>query len=138
MYSRWQLWAVIGLLFLAPSVSAQCPVMPPGFLCISQAAGNAAAENARELAATKNKVTVLEASLVEKDKSIEEVKATAAKNVADLTAENTKILLNTAEKTGQLIKCEAFAVRDGAIIEFLVKNQRSKQSGLINIKLGGN
>lgn len=123
---------------LGQSTAPKCPVMPAGFLCITQAAGNAAAENVRELAATKAANAELKQALVDKDKNAEEIKATAAKNEADLKAANTQLLIDIAKKTGEIIKCDAYAVRDASLIEFLVKNQRSKQNGLFNVKLGGN
>lgn len=118
--------------------NAQCPVMPVGYLCISQAAGNAAAENKRELDATKEKVTVLEAALADKDKLIAEVQATADKSVNDLKDQNSKLLVQFADKSGALGECRADKVMYTQLIEFLAKNQKSKQNGAFNIKLGGN
>jgi len=111
-------------------ISAQSPcdgvVMPAGTLCISQAAGNAAAENKRELEATKNKVNVLTEALTEKDKIIADVKATASKNEADLKAALTNTQTELAVKTGQLIGAEASNVRNLAIIDLLLKQTRKK------------
>jgi len=118
------------------AISAQSPcdgvVMPPGTLCISQAAGNAAAENKRELEATKNKVNVLTEALTEKDKIIADVKATASKNEADLKEALTRTQTDLASKSGQLIGCEANQVRQLSVIDVLLKNVRPKKIGLIN------
>lgn len=137
-FSPSRLLLIAFTLFGASAASSQCPVMPDGFLCITQLAGNVARDNALELVAVKNQVEVLKGSLVEKDKSIFELKITSLKNESDLRAKNAELLAEIARSTGSLIECKAFAVRDGAMIEFLVKNQRSKQNGVINLKLGGN
>jgi len=112
------------------SANAQSPcagvVMPAGTLCITQAAGNAAAENKRELDATKEKVTVLTEALTEKDKIIESVKSNASKNEADLKAALTNTQTELAVKTGQLIGAEASNVRNLAIIDLLLKQTRKK------------
>lgn len=104
--------------------------MPPGFLCITQAAGNQAASNARELAATKEKVTVLENALVEKDKSIAELKDVNNKNVLDLTAQLNKVTADWAFEKGKNTALEADKVLWTAVIEVLVKNSRQKTNGI--------
>jgi outer membrane lipopolysaccharide assembly protein LptE/RlpB len=109
-----------------------CPEMPTGTLCISQAAGNAAAQNARELAATKDKVAVLEAALADKDKSIAELKAAGERNVVDLTAALHKTEIELATKSGQLIGAEASVTRCTAITDLLLKSVRPKKFGIIN------
>lgn len=119
-------------LFLTGSVAvrSQSPCdgvqMPAGTLCISQAAGNVAAENKRELDATKQKVIVLESALADKDKLIAEIKAVGVKNQADLTAALHKTEVELATKTGQLIGAEAANVRSLAIIDVLLKGQKKK------------
>lgn len=118
---------------------SQCPTMPTGFLCITQAAGNQAAEDRRVRKVLEEEVVPgLKASVAEEKDNVVKAQKTGADNQAKLEAQIHKTDVDLAEKTGQLIKCEAFAVRDASMIEFLVKNQRSKQNGLINIKLGGN
>lgn len=122
------------LVCFASAVSAQsnCPPMPVGTVCISQTAANQAAENARELAATKDKAATLEQALKDKDATIAENKDAAEKNVADLkkALHDTEISLATA--TGQLIKCEANDVSNRAIIQVLVQNYKARSRiGLI-------
>jgi ABC-type transporter Mla subunit MlaD len=106
--------------------------MPAGTLCITQAAGNAAAENRRELDATKEKVIVLTDALTEKDRIIADVRATAGKNEADLKEALTRTQTELATKTGQLVGCETMNVRQTAIIEVLLKHVRPKKIGIIN------
>src|SRR4051812_7296291 len=102
---------IVSILFLAGVIArAQAPSCPIGLVCISQAAANVAAQNARELAATKEKVTTLEAALVEKDKNVADVQAAAATNVADLKDRLQKTEIELATKTGQLIGSEAMNV----------------------------
>jgi hypothetical protein len=58
----WKWCLIVSVLCASPLLAkAQCPVMPAGTICLTQAAANQAAANARELEATKEKVTVLEA-----------------------------------------------------------------------------
>lgn len=127
-----KLIVLISFVFALSAASyGQTVECPAGFVCISQAAANQAAENSRELAATKNKVAVLEQVLAEKDKSIAELKAANEQNVADLkrALHNTEIQL--ADKTGQLIKTEAQVVQQSAIIDFMLKNGRTKKFGIL-------
>mgnify|MGYP001585966195 CR=1 FL=1 len=127
---------VFALLSACLTANAQSPcdgvTMPAGTLCITQTAGNAAAQLARESALKDEKIKVLESGLVDKDKIIAENKATATKNEADLKAamHSTEVKLATA--TGTLIGCEASNVRNLAIIDVLLKNVRPKKIGLIN------
>lgn len=122
------LFVAFMLTSLAASAQSPCDgvVMPAGTICISQAAGNAAAENKQELDATKAKVGVLTEALTEKDKIIESVRATASKNEADLKAALTNTQTDLATKTGQLIGSEASNVRHLAIIDLLLKQTRKK------------
>lgn len=122
------------------SISAQCPTtMPAGTLCITQEAGNKAAENARLIPVLEEKIKVFETIVIpEKDKSIAEIKETAAKNEAALKEQNTKLLTDIAAKTGQLITYEKIFTRDSAWFEYLIKTSKGKQNGLINIKFGSN
>lgn len=118
---------------------SQCPtIMPAGTLCITQAAGNIARDNAIEIPLLKEKIAVLESALEQKDISIKEIRETATKNETALREQNTKLLTDIATKTGQLITYEKIFVRDSATLEYLVKTARGKQNGLINIKLGSN
>lgn len=132
--NTWRWWpamlAFVFFAFFVGNVSAQSPcagvVMPAGTLCISQEAGNAAAENARELAATKEKVVVLEQALVDKDKIIADNKDTAAKNEADLRKQLHKTESDLSLVTGQLIAKEAELNRNILVIDVLLKNTRKK------------
>lgn len=116
----------------AVNISAQT-VCPDGMVCISKAAANQAAENARELTATKAKVATLTEALTEKDKIIADNKAVADKNEADLKERLHKTEVELAAKTGQLIGAEANSVRQLAVIDVLLKNTRPKKIGLINL-----
>lgn len=126
------LFALLVVLSAGVVARAQCPVMPAGFLCISQAAGNVAAETARELTATKAKVTVLESGLVEKDRLAGEVKAITDANEADLRRALHETEVKLATKTGELIGSEANNVRNLAVIDLLLKSVRPKKIGIIN------
>lgn len=119
------------MLAVTISTSAQT-LCPEGLVCISQAAANQAAENARELTATKAKVTILTEALTEKDKIIADNKAVADKNEADLKERLHKTEVELATKTGQLLGAEANSVRQLAVIDVLLKNTRPKKIGLIN------
>ncbi|MEO8649812.1 MAG: hypothetical protein ABI539_11660 [Acidobacteriota bacterium] len=134
-FSTGKLFAALGfgVLLFVSSAAAQCPVMPAGFLCITQEAGDRAAANSRELAATKEKVGVLEAALVEKDKNTAEIRAAAEKNVADLKDAMHRTELELATKTGQLIGSEASNTRCLATVDVLLKYARPKKIGLINL-----
>lgn len=99
---------------------------PANFVCITQEAANRAAQNARELEAQKQKVIVLESALVEKDKNVAEIQLAKDKNEAELKAALTETQTKLATATGQLIGAEATNVRLTAIIDFMLKNGRSK------------
>lgn len=131
---------VLSLVFIFSVAGySQCPTMPPGFLCITQAAGNQAREDNRVRKVLEDEVIPeLKASIASEKENVVKAQKTAQDNQAKLEAALHSTDVKLAEKTGQLIECKAFAVRDAALIEFLAKNQRSKQNGLINIKLGGN
>lgn len=131
MFTKSIFFTIFFTFVYAVSISAQT-ACPEGMVCISQAAANAAAENARELIATKAKAEALTEALTEKDKIIADVKATASKNEADLKQALTTTLTELAMKTGQLTGCEANSVRQLAVIDVLLKNTRPKKIGLIN------
>lgn len=120
--------AVFAALFAVSAYSQTCPA---GFICLTQAEANAAAQNARELAATKEKVTVLESAAAEKDRNYQELKAAKEKNEADLKEALHKTEVALATKTGEVIQLEADRVRWNAVIDVLVKNSRKKSIGLI-------
>lgn len=115
---------------LSQAATSQCP---SGLVCLSQQAANQAAANARELEATKQKVSVLETALTDKDKSIQELKETNDKNVADLKDAMHKTEIELASTKGQLIGAEAQVTRQTAIIDLLLKYARPKKIGLINL-----
>lgn len=114
---------------LTANAQSECP---QGMVCLSQTAANVAASNARELFAIREKVIVLETSLVEKDKIAVEIKASASKNEADLRSALSKTEIELGVKTGQLLGAEAMNVRQTAIIDLLLKSVRPKKIGLIN------
>lgn len=120
------LLSVVFSLILVTGIGAQVADCPVGFVCISQAAANKAAENARELEAQKEKIKVLEDALVQERKSTEEFKVVNAKNVSDLTLLNNDLTVKLAQATGQLIEKDATITRQTAILEVLVKNTRKK------------
>jgi IS5 family transposase len=123
--------AVCILIFTA---ATNCQVPDEPKVCISQAAANKCAENARLVPALENKNTTLEASLLEKDKSIAELREAGRKNEADLKEALIKTQSELATKTGQLIGAEAMVTRLTAIIDFMLKNGREKCYGLICIQ----
>lgn len=128
--SALRLSIILGVLFVASNVGAQCPVMPKGFICISQDAANVAVANSRENVVLKEKVTVLEAGLAEKDKSIQELKDVNQKNVLDLTGQLNKVTADWAFEKGKNTSLEADKVLWAAVIEVLVKNSRQKTNGI--------
>ena len=115
-------------IFCALNVSAQTDNQT---ICISPAAAEKCASNTRELAAQKLKVQTLEDALKLKDASIAELRETARKNEADLKAALNSTQIELALKTGQIISKDAEIVRLTAIVEFLLKNGRTKKIGLI-------
>lgn len=116
----------IALLIGAISAKAQCPVMPAGTLCISQAAGNTAAAEHRELIATKEALAVRDAALLDKDKIIQDNKAEATKSINELKTANADLLGKLGTATGQVIGAQAEIVRNTAMIQFLLTNGRKK------------
>lgn len=118
----------------AVNISAQCPVMPQGTVCLTQAEMNKAASNALTVLAQDKEIAVLKTQLAQKDISIKQAQDTAKQNEADLKAQNLKLAVDYATAQGQLIGANAEIVRQSATIEFLLKNGRVKQNGLINLK----
>lgn len=127
-------------LFSLPALAQQatCPVMPKGFICLTQEAANKAAEDKRVRTAQEVEIVELKASVQTEKDNVVKAKQTGIDNQAKLEAQLHDTDVKLGEKTGALTQCQAGSVRDSAMIEFLVKNQRSKQQGLINVKLGGN
>lgn len=120
---------ILSLIFVsAMSALSQSPCstvqMPAGTICISQQAANKAAENARELEATKGKVTVLEDAIKVKDQQITDLRSTSGKNEADLKEALHKTEVELAKVTGQVIQLEADRVRWTAVIDLALKNTR--------------
>lgn len=101
-------------------------------VCISQDAANKCAENARVVSAQEAEIAALKASVAERDKSIEELKATNRQNVADLTERLGKTENKLAETTGELIGVKTALVDQRAIIQFLLTNGR-KKCGPLNL-----
>lgn len=103
-----------------------CPVMPSGFACLTQAEMNAAAKAVRERDALQIELDAHKQALLDKDKIIENIKAVAAQNEADLreAVHNTEVEL--AAKTGEIVGIEAQNVQQRAIIEVLLKATRKK------------
>lgn len=99
---------------------------PTGFICLTQEQANIAAQNAKDVVLQKAQIVVRDDALKEKDKSIQEVKDTAAQNVADITARLHASENALATSTGQLIGSEAEKVRLLAIIDALLKMTRKK------------
>lgn len=129
MHSR-TLGLFIVFLFFGIAASAQCPVMPSGFLCISQAAGNAAAENARLIPALEGKIAVLEQGLRDKDVTITETREAGRKNVEDLTGRLMTVTAEAAHEKGQRVQLEADKVFWTEIIKLAIQNARKKCAGV--------
>jgi hypothetical protein len=129
---KWNL-VILTALFSVTAISAtaygQATQCPQGMICISQAAANQAAANARELEATKAKVTVLEVALTEKDKSIDELRTANKQNIVDLTAQNTKLLTENGMLTGQVTELKADKVMWAAVVDVLIKIGETQESG---------
>lgn len=130
------LFVCLSVLFLvavtATTARSQSPIeCPAGYVCISQTAANQAAQLAREAPAKDEKIKALTEALTKKDEIIADVRATAAKNEADLKEALTRTQTDLATKTGQLIGCEANQTRQLAVIDVLLKNVRPKKIGLL-------
>jgi septal ring factor EnvC (AmiA/AmiB activator) len=128
------LFLTAAFLFLAPLTAfSQVQDCPTGLICLTQAQANAARDNALELAATKEKIAVLEDALKTKDESIAELQKTNGQNIADLKEAIKRTEVALAEKTGQLIAKEAELTRNTAIIQAMIPMLRKKKIGLINL-----
>jgi hypothetical protein len=125
-----------GLLFASCDYAyAQCPMMPTGFVCISQEAANRAAENARTVAAQDEAIKTLKDQLVAKDGIIADNKAVAAKNQADLTAALLKTTGDLGIATGQLIEAKGNVVQlraDNALLIDKIRKRCSPFSICVN------
>lgn len=130
MYAKLVFLNIFLICVITANISAQSPCdgiqMPPGTLCITQAAGNQAAQLAREAPLKDEKIKVLTDALTEKDKIIADNKAVAAKNEADLKEALTRTQTELAMKTGQLIGSEASNVRNLALIDVLLKSTKKQ------------
>lgn len=118
------------ILFCAGYAGAQCPVMPAGTVCITQAAANAAAANAREVVALREKDAVQQEALKQKDVTIAELKDVNAKNVQDLTGQLMKVTAEAAHEKGQRVQLEADKVFWTEIIKIAIQNTRKKCAGV--------
>jgi Mg2+ and Co2+ transporter CorA len=110
------------------SQSVECP---PSLICLTQAEANAAAQNARELIATREKITVLESALKSKDDTIREIQETAKKNENDLREAIRRTESELSRTNGMLTAREAEVVRQSAIITAMIPMLRRKSIGLI-------
>ena len=99
-------------------------------VCISQNAANTCAANTRELAAIQEKVAILEVALIEKDKSISELKEANRKNIEDLTGQLMKITAEAAQERGQRVQLENDKVFWAEIIKIAIQNTRQKTNGI--------
>jgi septal ring factor EnvC (AmiA/AmiB activator) len=120
-----------GIFFLVFATCASAQNCPENMVCISQQAANKAAENARELEATKEKVTVLESALKSKDDTIREIQETAKKNENDLREAIRRTESELSRTNGMLTAREAEVVRQSAIITAMIPMLRRKSIGLI-------
>jgi Mg2+ and Co2+ transporter CorA len=110
------------------SQSVECP---PSLICLTQAEANAAAQNARELIATREKITVLESALKSKDDTIREIQETAKKNENDLREAIRRTESELSRTNGMLTAREAEVVRQSAIISAMIPMLRRKSIGII-------
>jgi septal ring factor EnvC (AmiA/AmiB activator) len=120
-----------GIFFLVFATCASAQNCPENMVCISQQAANKAAENARELEATKEKVTVLESALKSKDDTIREIQEVAKKNESDLKEAIRRTESELSRTNGMLTAREAEVVRQSAIITAMIPMLRRKSIGLI-------
>lgn len=128
---------ILGSLFLtfAASVAdfSQCPtVMPSGTFCITQAEANTAVTNARTVIAQSSEIVGLKDELKQKDVTIDNLKLTNQKNVADLTAQNTKLVTDLGTATGQLIEARATITTYNAMMQFMLEHGR-KKCGILSL-----
>jgi septal ring factor EnvC (AmiA/AmiB activator) len=120
------------LVLCAVPAFSQNSVCPAGLICLTQAEANAAAQNARENPALKEKIAVLEAALAAKDKNVADVQEAARRNEADLRAAMQKTEVELARLSGQLTKAEAMNVTLTEIIKAMTPLLRRKSVGVIN------
>jgi len=99
-------------------------------VCISQAAANACRDNALLIPALNEKIAALEAQVKARDASIAELIETNRKNVTDLKDAMHKTELQLAQKTGEIIACQANDVSNRAIITAMIPMLRAKRVGL--------
>jgi peptidoglycan hydrolase CwlO-like protein len=92
----------------------------------------AVSANARELTATREKVTVLESALKSKDDTIREIQETAKKNENDLREAIRRTESELSRTNGMLTAREAEVVRQSAIITAMIPMLRRKSIGIIN------
>lgn len=137
--TAWVLFVIFGGTAKGQTVSTfvDRPGCPANFVCISQESANKAAQLARENPALIDEVKVLKAQLTEKDQIIADNKKAARDNEADLVRRLHETEVKLATATGQIIECRSDKTMYTGLIEYLTKNQKSKQNGVINIKLGG-
>jgi septal ring factor EnvC (AmiA/AmiB activator) len=125
---------ITSLLFIslfAIAATAQTAECPSGYICLDQTQANIAAQNARELTATREKVTVLESALKSKDDTIREIQETAKKNENDLREAIRRTESELSRTNGMLTAREAEVVRQSAIITAMIPMLRRKSIGLI-------
>src|SRR6478609_9008971 len=125
-YSRSLFAITIFLLCYSAALGQQCPVMPAGTLCITQAAGNEVRQNKLELEATKAENVILKQAVADRDADIKTLQETGKKNVADLADRLHKTEVDYATAQGNLIGAQAEITRLTVMTQFLLTNGRKK------------
>jgi hypothetical protein len=130
MYTR-TIRLFIGLLvmtlgLLVSSSNAQCPPMPAGTVCLTQAAANVAAANSRENVALRQKIAVVEEEVKAKEQTIRELKDAHAKNTIDLVGQMNKATAEAAFERGRAEQLIADKVFWSKIVEAAINNTRKK------------
>jgi NaMN:DMB phosphoribosyltransferase len=118
---------VMMLGLLVASSNAQCPPMPAGTVCLTQAAANVAAANSRENVALKTlKIPQLEEEVRAKEQTIRELKDAHAKNTIDLIGQMNKATAEAAFERGRAEQLIADKVFWSKIVEAAINNTRKK------------
>lgn len=125
---------ILSILFLAGiSTNAQCPVMPAGFLCITQEAGNQAKANKDELNALKTeKIPALQEQVKVEQENVKKAQDTDKEN--QIKAANKLLDMSTknGELVGENVQLKATLNILVTILDVAIKNSRAKKNGVFN------
>lgn len=114
------------------SVAAQT-VCPTGLICLNQAQANIAAQNARELEATKAENVILKEQVEAEKGNVKAAQAVDKQNQLDAAKALNETSVKLGEALGENIELKADRVRWVAVVDVLVKNSRAKKIGILNL-----